>query len=128
MIDGAEYMQWSANNNMEGVTCYTFIGKVLLEAFGIRTPALKHPRSIRAQEKEASLQRDFNGDWREVADPKCGDVILLVLGGTRPHIGIMVDANSFLHFSESDKMVKRDSREALQWRNRVEGFYRHISC
>lgn len=128
MIDVEAYMYWSANNDMSDETCWTFISKVSLEVFGIRLPTLKNQKSIFALEKEVLKQQELTGNWEEVTDPRCGDVILLLLGGRRPHVGIMVDANSFLHFSESDKMVKRDSPQALNWRNRIDGFYRHHTC
>ncbi len=128
MIDAQFYMEWSANNDMAKETCWTFIGKVLLEVFDVRLPALRKQESILSHEKEVIKQQQLNGDWSRVSNPKSGDVILLLIGGTRPHVGVMIGNNMFLHFSESDKMVKLGLSKSLQWRNRVEGFYRHCTC
>lgn len=128
MISVETYMEWSANNDMADETCWTFISKVLFEVFEISLPTLRHQESILAHEKEVIKQQQLNGNWQQVSRPQLGDVVLMLLGGQRPHVGIMLDDNSFLHFSESDKMVKRDFRKALRWRNRVDGFYRHHTC
>ena len=120
-------MEWSVKNDMSKETCWTFVSKVLQEVFSITLPTLQNQKSIRLQEKEALKQQQLSGDWIQVNEPQTGDLILMMLRLKRPHIGIMVDGVSFLHFSESDKTVKREQCFGLIWRNRVEGFYRHYS-
>jgi len=128
MIDAQTYMEWSANNDMTNETCWTFVSKVLAEVFLIELPELRCQASIREHEKEVIKQQQLNGDWKQVASPEEGDVVLLLLGGSRPHVGIMIGRTLFLHFSESDKTVKLGQSNDIHWRNRVEGFYRHAPC
>lgn len=125
-VSVAEYMEWSVSNPMADHTCWTFLSKVLKENYGVNIPALAGQENIAAQEKEVIKQQQLSSDWREVAVPAAGDVILFLLGGKRPHVGIMVSDAAFLHFSEIDRTVKLDLHDSLRWRNRVEGFYRHI--
>lgn len=128
MINAQFYMEWSARNDMSKETCWTFIDKVLREDLAIELPTLRNQKSILSQEKEFIKQQQLNGDWSEISHPKSGDVVLLLIGGNRPHVGVMIDNNKFLHFSESDKTVRLGLRNSIQWRNRVEGFYRHCTC
>jgi len=125
VIDTQYYMEWSASNNMAEETCWTFVSKVLFEVFQITLPKLKAQEDIFLHQKEVIKQQQLNGSWNATVDPKSGDVVLLMLRGIRPHVGIMNSANTFLHFSETDRMVKMGSCQSFQWRNRIEGFYRH---
>lgn len=127
MINAQTYMEWSVENDMSLETCWTFVSKVLKETFAIQLPELQEQESIFLQQKETIKQQQLSGDWIQVEKPQAGDIVLLMLRLKRPHVGIMVDNKSFLHFSESDKTVKRDQYCGLLWRNRVEGFYRHNS-
>ncbi len=125
MIDAQYYMEWAANTDTSSQNCWTFVSKVVRENFGIELPRLNKRKSVEEQHLEAIHQHKLSGDWREVSEPRAGDLILIMLRRTRPHIGVMLDRNTFLHFSEVGRTVKRDRHQALTWRNRVEGFYRH---
>jgi len=127
MIDVATYMHWSVNCDMTGETCWTFISKVLKENYGLELPQLVGGLENAEPEAEVIKQQQLEGDWEETDSPLCGDVVLFLIGGKRPHVGICIGPTGFVHFSQTDKTVKVDTHSSLRWRNRVVGFYRNTS-
>jgi len=125
MIDAATYMQWSVNCDMTEQTCWTFISKVLWENYKLELPQLVGGLKNVEHEAEVIKQQQLDGDWEETDSPACGDVVLFLIGGKRPHVGICTGPKGFIHFSQTDRTVKADLHSGLRWRNRVVGFYRN---
>ena len=63
-------------------------------------------------------------NWREVRDPKEGDVVLLNIAGRPLHVGVMIDSGKFLHVTKGiNSCIERIHGSV--WQNRIEGFYRY---
>lgn len=62
-------------------------------------------------------------NWETVQKPRAMDVVLFQYGGTRTHLGIMVDIKQFLHCERKIGTVI-ERVDSAKWKSRVEGIYR----
>lgn len=63
-------------------------------------------------------------NWGKVDKPKPLDVIVTRWCGSISHIGIVIDNQFFIHTRLGIDSGK-EKYTAIQWRNRIEGFYRY---
>lgn len=61
--------------------------------------------------------------WIKVTHPKPYDVLLLRVMGVPVHVGIVVDARSFLHVMKGTQSIIEPIYSA-HWRKRIDGFFR----
>jgi cell wall-associated NlpC family hydrolase len=62
-------------------------------------------------------------DWRPVADPQFGDVLLFRISNAPWHTAVALDAGHMLHTERGHNSVI-ESRLGLRWRSRLYGTYR----
>jgi cell wall-associated NlpC family hydrolase len=63
--------------------------------------------------------------WRRVEAPQAGDVVILKIAGRPWHCGVCVGGELFMHMQKGVNVaLERFTNDV--WRNRVEGFYRHV--
>lgn len=63
--------------------------------------------------------------WRKVEDPRPGDVVIIKIAQQPWHCGVVVASRLMMHMLKGVNVgIERFDREP--WRNRIEGFYRHV--
>jgi cell wall-associated NlpC family hydrolase len=63
--------------------------------------------------------------WHRVSNPEPGDIIILKIAGEPWHCGVIVAEDWMMHVQKGINVgFERFMREP--WRNRVEGYYRHV--
>lgn len=117
---GRDFDGWDCGGLL--VACYR-------EVRGIALPShlqdYRHPKDalgvagIVAAEKAAR--------WRPVADPAAMDCVVLLIDRRPVHVGVMLDARSFLHVDRGIETCV-EAVDGIVWRNRVEGFYRLVEA
>ena len=62
--------------------------------------------------------------WKPVDNPEIGDGVLCLIAGKLPHCGIYVGDKKMLHSIENtSSCIQR--LDHIQWRSRIEGYYRY---
>jgi cell wall-associated NlpC family hydrolase len=63
--------------------------------------------------------------FKQVNNPKYGDIILISLMGRPIHIGVALDNKTMIHTRKSSGVVIEDF-SGVKWNKRIEGYYRLI--
>lgn len=63
--------------------------------------------------------------WIPVEHPQEGDLVVFNIYGRPNHIGVMANSKEFMHIERTRTAEVASLRDSI-WRNRVEGFYRHV--
>jgi len=122
---GINFVEHGRDKN--GCDCWGLIKMVLKEQFRIDdlidfSEKYDHTRE---REKISKLCKEEALNWEPVKKPKAGDVILLRVSGMPTHVGVVVNPPWMLH-CEYGKGTVIECYERLGWKNRIEGFYRHV--
>lgn len=106
--------------------CWGIVRAALLAAYGLALPSYADSYTVASDHRSvtAAVQAGLLDGWRAVARPQAGDIVILNVGNRPWHCGLVVADNLFLHIQPgtTSNMERLDS---LQWRNRIEGYYRH---
>jgi cell wall-associated NlpC family hydrolase len=102
--------------------CWDFVEFVMRVEFGVKLPSytqgtLDEVSLVIQQEKMAEK-------WQCVEAPQSGDLVLMTVGGRKPHIGIMVSGMHMLHYKSVEIGSAIEAVNSLWWRNHINGFYR----
>ena len=110
----------------DGCDCWGIVFIAYKELLGISLPTLTGYSSTQRL-KELQVLIDTNQDqWHIIDKPKAFDCILLKIHDYNCHIGLMLDEKHFAHM-ERGVQVSVDTISSVLWKNRIEGFYRHVS-
>lgn len=73
--------------------------------------------------KEISYLIDIKKqDFKEVSNPKFGDILVIRVHGLPCHLGVYINKNKFLHTTEGTGSVLDDLHK---WRHKIVGKYRY---
>jgi cell wall-associated NlpC family hydrolase len=115
-------------NDREGCDCWKLIVMVYREQLGIELPDYAEifvDDSLASLRRVARTMKEERLKWRQVQTPIPYDVILLRVDGLVCHAGLVIDRRRMLHIMDgTDSTVEEFT--GLQWKQRVEGFYRWI--
>jgi len=115
-------------NNRNGCDCWKLIVMVYREQLGIELPDYAEifvDDSLASLRRVARTMKEERLKWRQVQTPIPYDVILLRVNGLVCHAGLVIDRRRMLHIMDgTDSTVEEFT--GLQWKQRVEGFYRWI--
>jgi len=115
-------------NDREGCDCWKLIVMVYREQLGIDLPDYAEifvDDSLASLRRVARTMKEERLKWRQVQTPIPYDVILLRVDGLVCHAGLVIDRRRMLHIMDgTDSTVEEFT--GLQWKQRVEGFYRWI--
>jgi len=115
-------------NNRNGCDCWKLIVMVYREQLGIDLPDYAEifvTDSLASLRRVARTMKEERLKWRQVQTPIPYDVILLRVNGLVCHAGLVIDRRRMLHIMDgTDSTVEEFT--GLQWKQRVEGFYRWI--
>lgn len=113
----------------DGVDCWGLVKLVLSEQLGLQTMdcvteysdvgdrIVVPPLIRRMQEKE----------WVRVEEPQEFDTLIFNIRGQPMHVGLVVNADSFLHSPEGKMLSALERYTDRIWARRIEGFYRHVA-
>ena len=115
-------------NDREGCDCWKLIVMVYREQLGIDLPDYAEifvDDSLASLRRVARTMKEERLKWRQVQTPIPYDVILLRIDGLVCHAGLVIDRRRMLHIMDgTDSTVEEFT--GLQWKQRVDGFYRWI--
>ena len=110
-----------------GLDCWGLVRLVYEEQFGIDLPSLSDGYEDTVDgDSISSLYAAERCDWIERPGPSPGDAVVFRIVGIPLHVGVVVDARSFLH-AWVERGTCLDRLTSPAWRPRVLGFYRHRS-
>lgn len=108
-----------------GLDCWGLVRLVYEDRFGVELPSLSDGyRDTRDFDAIANLYEVERCDWIERPGPAPGDVVAFRIIGIPLHVGVIVDARSFLH-AWVERGTCLDRLTSPAWRPRILGFYRH---
>jgi cell wall-associated NlpC family hydrolase len=110
--------------SLDGCDCLGLVRLYYREVLGKEFPDFRSlytdPRDFDAADSTIGEQKR---QFENVDAPQPGDVVLFRVGRFSCHVGILIDANHFLHNQEgATSAIERI--DSGQWRHRVSGFYR----
>lgn len=73
-----------------------------------------------------AVSKNLMGGWLPVLEPQFGDGVLLRIDDCESHVGVYLGDGKMLHTQAGHNSVI-DRVDGLRWKNRVIGFYRHLS-
>lgn len=122
---GIPFLENGTNRN--GLDCYRLVVLIYREKLGIELQdfvGVFVGDTLASMRKVARLMRSEKQKWQKVEKPQRYDVVLFRSGAMAYHVGIVVDHKRMLHISDGiDSTI--DEYTGIEWRNRVEGFYRY---
>jgi cell wall-associated NlpC family hydrolase len=113
-----------------GFDCWGFVRQVVRERFGLELPDLsdEYPSAEDHDAVAAVAERNkrlLAMEWPQVSSAREGDVVILRVAGRPWHCGICVGGDWMMHITK-DVNVGLERFTNPVWRNRIEGFYRHV--
>ena len=121
--------------------CYGLVHAIYREQFGIALPDYAdayidaHDHASVADAVQAGLRDGWTEIDRVHETPRCGDLLVIKIAARPWHCGLMVTPERFLHCpTQPDRRTGNEMGtscierlDALIWRRRIEGIYRHAS-
>ena len=110
-----------------GCDCWGLIKLVLKEQFGIDGLIDLQQKEYNTWEKD-KISKVFKKEaekWMNIKVPQAGDVVMLRITGMPVHVGIIIVPPWMLH-CEYGKGTVLECYDRIHWKNRIEGFYRHV--
>ena len=121
-----------------GCDCWGGVRLALAEQFGIALPDYcdAYRNAHDHDSVSAAVRAGLRDGWSMVdGAPQCGDLLVIKIAGRPWHCGLMVSPTRFLHWpTQPDRRTGKETGtscierlDALIWRRRIEGIYRHAS-
>ena len=111
--------------------CWGFVRHVQREQFGVDDlPDLSEEYGSAEDhdsvaEVVSQYERALASSWHPVTDPRPGDIVVVKIAGRPWHCGVAVGGDWMMHILKGVNVgLEHFTREP--WRNRIEGFYRHV--
>jgi cell wall-associated NlpC family hydrolase len=112
----------------DGVDCWGAVWLAYRDVLGIELPSgAGCYSSAEARQEIEVLFEQRHGAWERHDAPKVMDVALMRVHGALCHTGLIVGRRQMLHSLKGIGTCIED-HGSLRWRNRIEGFYRHVPC
>lgn len=73
-----------------------------------------------------TMEDNWPSSWIRVVEPEFGDGVRLRIDGNACHVGVYLGNGQMLH-TQTGHDSAIDRIDSIRWKNRIEGFYRHIS-
>lgn len=115
----------------DGFDCWGLVRAALLAERGIRLPDYADAYESASDPDSASraVTAGLANGWRKVERPEPFDLVILKIALRPWHCGLIVARGWFLHCppphrGSTQTLSCLERLDSLQWRNRVEGFYR----
>lgn len=110
-----------------GCDCWGLIKLVLKEQYNIDNliDLKKEEYNTWEREKLSKIFKEEAKNWIEIKSPEAGDIVLLRMVGMPVHVGVVIKPPWMLH-CEYKKGTAIECYERAHWKNRIEGFYRHV--
>lgn len=121
-----------------GCDCWGLVRLALVEHFGISLPDYSdaYAGALDHDSVATAVQAGLRDGWSLVEGaPQCGDLLVIKIAGRPWHCGLMVSSERFLHCpQQTDRHTGQETGtscierlDAVVWRRRIEGIYRHAS-
>ena len=113
-------------NTRAGCDCYRLVVMVYKDKLGIDLPdfaGIFVDGSLASLKKVTRHIRETKKTWQKVDKPIPFDVILLRTGNMVYHCGVVIGRRTMLHVLEGVNSTIEEFT-SLQWKHKVEGFYR----
>lgn len=114
-----------------GFDCWGFVRHVQCERFGVDDLPDLCGEYVSAEDHATvaevvrRYERALSASWRLVCDAAPGDIVILKIAGLPWHCGVCVGGDWMMHMLKTVNVgLEHFAREP--WRNRIEGFYRHV--
>lgn len=106
----------------DGLDCYGLMVAVYAD-LGIRLYDISETYDSKwSFKKKNLLLENYWREWQECTDPRFLDVICFDnREGVGYHLGLVLDAQTFLHTSKAGTVVSR----TRDWKGKIRGFYRY---
>lgn len=113
----------------EGCDCWGLVTLVMREQFGLDLPSYAHDYTDTSEREQiAALLADgipATGWGPVVGVPRAGDGVVFRLMNAPWHVGLMVDAESFVHVEEGVGASCLERLDSYRWARRQHGIFRH---
>ena len=128
---GIQYISKGRDRN-KGLDCWGLVLDFYLNEFGIKLPSFED-RYISSDDQDSvhsfieSNKKELiaKGEWAKVTEPQFGDVVLCKIKGINLHTGIVIEENKMLHILRGHNSVV-ERTNSMNWKHRIEGYYRWI--
>jgi cell wall-associated NlpC family hydrolase len=110
-----------------GLDCWGLLRLVMAERYGVPLPAFTDADPAEREEIAALLIGNIPKTGWTLIDPPAreGDGVVFRLLGGPWHVGVALDAETFLHASEGVGSVAMERFDSYRWARRIWGIYRH---
>lgn len=109
----------AGGRDMCGLDCWGLVRYVLDAEFKITLPYYEYGDSKQSRLHVINQEQHA---FRELDKSQEGAIVLCYSGNQRPHVGITIDSQTFLHtLPETGAVITRFKHP--RWRNTVKGFY-----
>ncbi len=112
--------------------CLGLVRAILMNEFNIAIPSFAETYQTADEYRQLWVREELNllcgdaGGFDKVELPEEGDVILFKTGKFVNHCGVMYDHEQFVHIQRG-KHACLGRIDDLEWKNKIEGYYRHHS-
>ncbi len=115
----------------ETFDCWGFVRHVEREQFGVENLPDLAEEYVSAEDHGSVAEvvsrytQALAPHWNKVSSPEPGDIVILNIARQPWHCGVCVGGDWMMHMQKGiNAGLERYTREP--WRNRIEGFYRHV--
>lgn len=112
-----------------GLDCWGLFRLFYHRFMGIDLPsysdAYEHAHDYTAM--SGAMEINAPESWVRVLDPEFGDGIRLRIDGHACHVGVYLGSGQMLH-TQTGHDSAIDRIDGLRWKNRIEGYYRHVNA
>lgn len=106
-----------------GIDCWGLVKLIMLEQYGKDIPDLIGEYADQDDKKSiVDCYNRYKFRFTQIAEPKCGAIVMFNIEGVPVHIGVMLNEVHFIHASEG-RVSGIDRITHPIWKSRIEGFY-----
>lgn len=106
----------------ESCDCYGLIVLIYKEIFNIKLPSLLDKYS-KVDKNIVNIYNEERDKWKEVNQPKIGDIAYFKICGHNMHVGIYLTNKLFLHNISKKGSSSIAEFNNTKWKNRLIGFW-----
>lgn len=113
----------TCGRDYEGWDCYGLIHCAFNDVYGVDLPEYLNYSYQREYEDLKKVIDEEKQIWKEVKDPRAGDVALYSMRSRSPHVALVINKRQALH-SDGNVGTFIENLSSAVWVRRIEGFYR----
>ena len=124
---GIPYAEKGRDQNI-GLDCWGLFRVFYQQFMGIELPSFAdtYQSALDHQAMAEAMNKHLPSQWIRVSEPEFGDGVRLRIDGNPCHVAVYVGNGQILH-TQTGHDSALDRLDSVRWKNRIEGFYRHIS-